>query len=90
MQFEWDPKKARVNLSKHRVTFKEATTVFMDNFSLTGDDPDHSFKEDRFVIFGQSSNGHLLVVAYTEGGERIQIISARPVTKSEMKLYEEG
>lgn len=90
MQFEWDPVKERANLQKHGVAFEEASTVFLDTFSLTGDDPDHSYAEDRFVTFGLSSVGRLLVVAYTERGERIRIISARPATRSERKLYEEG
>ena len=28
MKFEWDPKKAASNLSKHRVAFEEGLTVF--------------------------------------------------------------
>lgn len=90
MQFEWDPKKSRANLRKHGVPFEEASTVFFDDLSLTGDDPDHSLDEERFVIFGLSSRGRLLVVAYTERGKRIRIISARLVTGSERELYEEG
>jgi len=89
MQFEWDPKKSRANLRKHGVSFEEASTVFFDDLSLTGNDPDHSLDEDRFVTFGLSSMGRLLVVAYTERGEHIRIISARLVTGSERKLYEE-
>ncbi|MBN1660671.1 MAG: BrnT family toxin [Anaerolineae bacterium] len=90
MQFEWDPKKARANLSKHGVSFDEAATVFLDDLSLTGDDPDHSVSEERYVTFGISIAGHLLVVAHTERGDRTRIISARPATRSERKLYEEG
>lgn len=90
MQFEWDPKKARANSRKHGVTFEEACSVFFDELSLTGDDPDHSLDEDRFVTFGLSSVGRLLVVAFTERGERIRIISARPVTVFERRLYENG
>ena len=90
MQVEWDPKKARANLRKHGVSFDEAATVFLDDLSLTGDDPDHSVSEERSVTFGISSVGRLLVVAHTERGERTRIISARPATRSERKLYEEG
>jgi uncharacterized DUF497 family protein len=89
MQFEWNPKKARTNLRKHGVSFDEATTVFLDVFSLTGDDPDHSEGEDRYITFGISSAGRLLVIAHTDRNERIRIISARPATPLERKLYEE-
>jgi len=90
MQFEWDPKKARANLRKHGVSFDEAATVFLDDLSLTGDDPDHSVSEERYVTFGVSNAGRLLVVAHTERGDRTRVISARPATRSERKLYEEG
>jgi len=90
MQFEWDPKKARLNLRKHGITFDEAATVFLDDLSLTGYDPDHSNDEDRFVTFGISNSGRLLTVAHTDSKESIRIISARPATRAERNLYEEG
>jgi uncharacterized protein len=90
MQFEWSPQKARINLRKHGVSFDEAASVFLDAFSMTGDDPDHSEGEERFVTFGVSNTGRLLVIAHTDRDERIRIISARPATPSERKLYEEG
>lgn len=30
MQFKWNPQKATKNLRKHKVSFKEAATVFSD------------------------------------------------------------
>jgi uncharacterized DUF497 family protein len=90
MRFEWDPRKAKLNLRKHRVSFEEATTAFRDPLSATGDDPDHSLSENRLVTFGVSSKGRLLTVSHTERGESIRIISARPATKPERKIYEES
>ncbi len=54
MKFEWDQNKADSNLSKHGVSFNEATTVFDDPFYLDFFDPDHSFGENRYIIIGQS------------------------------------
>ena len=90
MQFEWDAAKAAENLAKHGVSFEEAATVFRDTLSVTGSDPDHSIDEERFVIFGVSANGRLLVIAHTERDDRIRIISARFPTKKERKKYEEN
>lgn len=42
MKFEWDPKKARSNLRKHKVSFEEAATAIADPMAVTGGDPDHS------------------------------------------------
>ena len=61
MKFEWDEDKAAANLRKHGVSFAEASTAFADDLSLTGNDPDHSRGEHRFVTFGVSSVGRLLV-----------------------------
>ena len=90
MQFEWDRKKARANLSKHGVSFEEAATALEDDLSLTGDDPDHSEVEGRLITFGISRAARLLVVSHTERGDRIRIISARLATRTERELYEEG
>jgi uncharacterized DUF497 family protein len=52
--FEWDEKKAAENLTKHGVSFSEASTVFADPLSRTILDPLHSGEEERLVILGQS------------------------------------
>jgi uncharacterized DUF497 family protein len=87
---DWNPRKAAANLRKHGVSFEEAATVFRDTLSATGADPDHSLGEERYVTFGVSVRGRLLVVAHTERGDTIWIISARRATKRERKIYEEG
>ena len=89
MEFEWDPEKARLNESKHRISFFEARDVFRDDLSSTVPDPDHSDDEDRFLIFGQSEIGRHIVVSYTERGERFRLISAREMTASEREAYEQ-
>jgi uncharacterized DUF497 family protein len=88
--FEWDPRKARTNLTKHGVTFDEASTVFQDAISVTIGDPLHSGSEDRFVLVGHSHRARLLVVVHAERGDRVRIISARPATATERRTYEEN
>lgn len=90
MRIEWDPRKAQSNLRKHKVSFEEASTALSDPMAATGADPDHSVTEDRFVTFGVSERGRLLVVAHTDEEETIRIISARTASKGERELYEEG
>jgi uncharacterized DUF497 family protein len=70
-RFEWDPQKAAANLRKHRVSFEEAASVFFDSLAYTFDDPDHSTGERRFVTFGLSEAGRLLVVMHSERGRAI-------------------
>ena len=90
MRFEWNALKAAANLRKHGVSFDEAASVFFDPLSATGDDPDHSLDEGRFVTFGTSSSGRLLVVAHAQHDDAIRLITARLATRAERKLYEEG
>ena len=90
MRIEWDPRKAWSNLRKHRVSFEEAATALSDPMAATGADPDHSITEERYVTFGVSERGRLLVVAHTDEEETIRIISARIASKGERELYEEG
>ena len=90
MRYEWHVRKAAANRAKHGVSFEEAATVFRDPLSQTGADPDHSAGENRFVTFGVSTRGRLLLVAHTEQGDTIRIISAREATAGERAIYEEG
>ncbi|MGH9931415.1 MAG: BrnT family toxin, partial [Pyrinomonadaceae bacterium] len=89
MQFEWDPKKAKSNLRKHRVSFSEASMVFSDVFSFTYDDAAHSYGEQRYVTLGMSDQSRVLVVAHTMRGEQVRLISARKATPRERRAYEE-
>jgi uncharacterized DUF497 family protein len=88
MRFEWDENKAAANLAKHGVSFEEAATVFGDPLSDTFDDPDHSAEERRFVIIGMSENGKMLIVAHTDEGDVVRLISAREPTRGEREFYE--
>jgi uncharacterized DUF497 family protein len=88
--FEWDDEKAKGNHRKHRVSFEEASTVFGDPLALTIPDPLHSEEQDRFITLGESHGRRLLVVVFTERGDKIRIISARVATRRERKDDEEG
>ncbi len=88
MRFAWDEQKATSNLAKHGVSFEEAATVFGDPLSDTFDDPDHSSGERRFLIIGTSDRGRMLIVAHTDDGEVVRIVSAREPTSGERKSYE--
>ncbi len=90
IEFEWDEDKAKSNIQKHSVTFEEATEIFFDPFYQTGDATVDDEEEERDFIIGYSLSLHLLLAVYTERGERTRLISARPATREERKLYEEA
>jgi len=90
LTFSWDPKKAQQNLKKHKVSFQEAVSVFLDENATEYFDEDHSEAEDRFLMLGISFRLRLLVVSYAvhDKARRIRLISARKATKNESKAYE--
>lgn len=87
MVFEWDRRKAEINLKKHAVDFADAVVVFSDDLAITLQDD--SVDEERFVTVGIDALGRVLVVAYTWRGGRIRLISARRATRRERGQYEE-
>ena len=89
MKFEWDNKKAKTNLKKHQIAFEEAASVFGDPLAITFRDPDYSVGEKRYITFGVSQGGILLVLSHTYRNETARIISARRATRTERKIYEE-
>jgi|GEM_PF-138509 len=69
--------------------FNEAASVFEDDCSATGYDPDHSIDEHRFITVGLSNKGRVLIVSHTDRSDVVRIISARRTTRQERIFYEE-
>jgi uncharacterized protein len=93
-EFDWDPAKAASNFTKHRISFEQAMTVFLDPLSLSRLDDKHGSDEERWVTIGLSRDTGLMVVVHTyveveENRVYIRIISARRPTKNEQRQYEE-
>lgn len=89
MRFQWNLAKAGKNFVTHGVQFEEAQTIFDDPLYVDFYDSDHSDEEKCFLCLGQSGNGRLLMVSYTERGKTIRLISAREATRRERKDYEQ-
>ena len=88
LRFEWDEPKNKANQRKHGISFEEASTVFNDPLSITFDDPDHSVRENRYIIIGFSNQNRCLFVSHTERNDQVRLISARIVTPKERRYYE--
>jgi uncharacterized DUF497 family protein len=89
LHFSWAARKAAQNTRKHRVSFEETAGVFFDEKAIEFFDPDHSQREDRYLMLGISGRLRLLVVHYALGhrSREIRIISARKATRNESKVY---
>ena len=93
-KFDWDPAKEAENIRKHKMTFRQAATVFRDPNQLSIYDEEHSEVEDRWITIGIDSTGVLRVVVHTfeqisEDLCEIRIISVRKATKREARQYKE-
>lgn len=85
MRFDWDERKNRSNLLKHRVSFDVAALVFDDPHAVSVLDR-IAGGEERWQSLGSAGGMVLLLVAHTfregDGEEYIRIVSARKATPS--------
>ena len=93
--FDQDSQKASSNIKKHKISFDEAKTIFLDPYLVTYPDISHSDYEERCISIGYSTRDRVLLAVHTEREETentvvIRIISSRKVTPEERKSYEEN
>jgi uncharacterized protein len=86
-RFEWDADKDKLNRKKYGLSFEEILEVFDDPAFLTGFDYGHSGTEDRYYGIGNLSGIVLILVFFTERGQRIRLISARQADKDLQEAY---
>ncbi len=92
MHWSWDPKKAKANLEKHKVSFELAERALGDPLCISVPDPNPD--EERWRTLGSPSTDGIVVlyVVHTwpedESGVG-RIISARKATSHEKQAYEE-
>ena len=84
--FEWDERKSKTNLRKHKVSFETACEAFFDPILRV---VDAGVVEAREAVIKMTVNWRLLYVIYVERGEEIRILSARPTIKAERHFYED-
>jgi uncharacterized DUF497 family protein len=89
LNFEWDERKNRANKKKHGVDFETAQLVFDDSICVNFVERIID-GEQRWHAIGSVENLIILVVVYTYRDEAIRIISARPASSHERRLYAEA
>ena len=86
--FEWDEGNFGKNEPKHGVTDREAEEIFFNKPLLIGRSPKGA-PEVRYAALGKTYGSRFLAVVFTVRSRRIRVISARPMSRKERKLYEE-
>jgi uncharacterized DUF497 family protein len=79
--------KRKKNWAKHRVTGAECEEVFFSAPLLASIDLKHSKRKSRYFALGQTDTGRPTFMAFTIRGTRIRVISARDMTRREMRQY---
>jgi len=87
--FDWDEGNEKKNWIKHKVSKKEAESVFFDKGILVVGDPGHSSVETRYTAHGSTKRKRKLTIIFTIRGNKIRVISARGQSKNERLKYEQ-
>ena len=88
--FDWDQWNIQKNESKHGVSKIEAESAFFDHkYSLFKDQKHSTKSEERLILYGKSIENRILMIGFTVRLSKIRIITARPASKKERKIYEE-
>jgi uncharacterized DUF497 family protein len=87
VRFQWDAGNADKSWRRHQVTQAEAEQAFFNRPILVTSDPDHSGTEDRLFALGQTDGGRRLAIVFTIRGDSLRVISARPMSRQERRVY---
>lgn len=88
--FQWDEGNSDKNWRRHGVTQAQAEQVFYNRPVLVIEDPKHSAQEVRYFSLGRVDAGRELMVAFTLRGSLLRVISARPMSRQERRIYGES
>ena len=87
--FDWDEDNFYKNIGKHNVFDTEAEQIFFNHPLVVKHDFKHSQNEERFYALGKTNHNRLLFIAFTIRSDKIRVISAREMTKREVRVYED-
>ncbi len=87
--FGWDDGNSDKNWARHEVSQAEAEQVFFNRPLMVAADPAHSTHEARQFALGRTDGGRFLMVVFTLRPPLLRVISARPMSRRERKIYGE-
>lgn len=90
LEFDWDKSNSIKSWLKHRVSVQEQEQAFFDKNKRVFEDTKHSTIEKRFLLFAKTKKGRKLIIAFTVREGKIRCISARPMNRKEVPIYEEA
>ena len=85
--FNWDEGNSAKTRQRHGVTQAEAEQVFLNRPLVVGNAPKDAAKETRQFALGRTDQGRQLTVVFTFRGSLLRVISARPMSRKERRVY---
>ena len=85
--FEWDAGNSDKNWLRHEVRQAEAEQALLNRPLVLAVALKHAAKESRFLAFGRTDAARQLAVVFTVRAHRVRVISARPLSRAERKVY---
>ena len=86
--FDWDAGNVDKNWEGHEVSAPECEQVFFQRPILIAADVEHSRTEARYAALGQTAAGRKLTLVFTIRDTLVRVISARPMSRAERRVYE--
>ncbi len=84
--FEWDAGNSDKNWLRHKVRQAEAEQVLLNRPLVLAVALKH-VAESRFLAFGRTDAARQLAVVFTARANRVRVISARPLSRPERRIY---
>ncbi len=85
--FDWDEWNAEKIWSKHQVSRAECEQVLFNQPLVVGEDREHSQKEMRYYVLGQTDRGREVFIVFTIREDLIRVITARDMSRKERRIY---
>jgi len=89
-EFQWDEGNLTKNGEKHHVSYLESEQTFFNQPLIVQKDVSHSQSENRWFLLGKTDTERLLMIIFTARKKQIRVISARPMSRKERKIYEQN
>lgn len=83
----WDDLKSDTNLRLRKIGFADLDDAFDGRFAVVREDERRDYGEVRFNMI-VALNGLVLNITFTPRGGKQRIISARPASRIERRLYD--
>ena len=85
--FEWDEGNADKNWRNHQVRQTEAEQVLLNRPVVFAAELTHFRSEARFFTLGRTDGGRHLAIVFTTRSQWVRVISARPMSRAERRVY---